>query len=151
MTLECNANGEEFAPHRFTFSQKPWLGPPPPGFPRQQRGSFSAADSEMRSRQMRYDTLGPQEQQEQNKWVIEQINIGGVCPAGYGWNRDHQGKRFICRGNAHVITDEDLAQGRPPQLLSSRDSWYSRGDSGRRRTGWERLKSKKKKKKSTWW
>ena len=67
-------------------------------------------DVEMASRQTKYDTLSPAEQQKQEAWAQQKIRATGVCPAGFHWIRVPGG--YNCAAGAHWISDELVAEGR---------------------------------------
>lgn len=89
-------------------------------FTRRQPGVHPAPPDDMRNRQLRYDTLSPQEQKQQDDWAQEQIRNTGVCPKGFDWIRENHNKRYICSGSYHIFTDEALARGGPCELLNIR-------------------------------
>ncbi|KAE8454295.1 hypothetical protein EG329_005220 [Mollisiaceae sp. DMI_Dod_QoI] len=70
----------------------------------------SSRDQEMAKRQAQVESLPPKERKEQDKWVQEQMNQRGTCPANLDWIRVASG--YICQGKGHGVTDEILAEGK---------------------------------------
>lgn len=75
------------------------------------QGSDSANDSQMATRQIQYQQLPVQEQQEQEQWAQNRLSqIWETCHQGYQWMRVDGGYR--CSGMAHFVTDELVAEGK---------------------------------------
>ncbi|RFU34973.1 hypothetical protein B7463_g1368, partial [Scytalidium lignicola] len=81
----------------------------------------SALDQQMASRQTQIDTLSPDERKKQEEWAQTQLNIVGVCVAGFLWDRVDGGYR--CRGGNHLVTDELLAEGHGGYLSYTAFGW----------------------------
>ncbi len=96
---------------------------------------------------MKYNTLPPAEQVQQEGWAQDTIRTYGPCPGLADWVREHQHRHYRCQGGPHVITDEALAEGKgaiflyPPTVMNdpknSEGLWgpYYKANSSRGREG----------------
>ena len=65
----------------------------------------------MAARQTQIESMAPRERAEQEQWAQAQLaQNAGTCVAGFSWSRIEGGYR--CRGGAHMVTDELLAEGK---------------------------------------
>ncbi|KAE9373880.1 hypothetical protein N431DRAFT_466128 [Stipitochalara longipes BDJ] len=74
----------------------------------------SNLDREMAQRQLRYNSLSPQEQDQQEAWAQQQLNAlrgHGLCAMGWPWVRI-PGNAYRCEGMEHLVIDELLAEGK---------------------------------------
>jgi hypothetical protein len=65
----------------------------------------------MAERQIRYESLPPDQQVKQESWAQSFLKRAGRCPQDYGWQRV-EGIGYQCEGLTHLITDALIAEGK---------------------------------------